>query len=117
MKVFLDTVGCRLNQSEIERMAREFRSAGHTIVGSMSEAELVVVNTCAVTSQASSDSRQKIRQAARFSPDARIVATGCWASLDPQQTSALSENTRVVLNKDKEILTASILDSTPDGNG
>jgi threonylcarbamoyladenosine tRNA methylthiotransferase MtaB len=108
MKVFLDTVGCRLNQSEIERMAREFRTAGHTIVGHMSEAELVVVNTCAVTSQAASDSRQKIRQAARISPDARIVATGCWATLESQQTSALSENVRVILNQDKDDLTANV---------
>jgi threonylcarbamoyladenosine tRNA methylthiotransferase MtaB len=108
MKVFLDTVGCRLNQSEIERMAREFRSAGHVIVGNMTEAELVVVNTCAVTTQAASDSRQKIRQASRLSPEAQIVATGCWATLEPQQTSTLTNNIRVVLNQDKDTLSASL---------
>ena len=41
MKVFLDTVGCRLNQSEIETYARQFRTAGHTLVAQMAEADLV----------------------------------------------------------------------------
>jgi threonylcarbamoyladenosine tRNA methylthiotransferase MtaB len=109
MKVFLDTVGCRLNQSEIERMAREFRVAGHVIVGSIAEAELVVVNTCSVTSQAASDSRQKLRQAVHLSPGARIVATGCWATLEPEETAGLANNLRVVMNDDKERLVADLL--------
>ena len=63
MKVFFDTVGCRLNQAEIERMAAEFRAAGHQVVEKAAEADLAVVNTCAVTAAAASDSRQKVRQA------------------------------------------------------
>ena len=43
MKVFLDTIGCRLNQSEIERMALQFRAAGHEVVDSPAGADLVVV--------------------------------------------------------------------------
>ena len=83
MKVFVDLIGCRLNQSEIEKIAFQFRAAGHTVIDSPAEADLVVVNTCAVTSAAASDSRQKIRQAARAG-QADIVVTGCWATLDPQ---------------------------------
>ena len=63
MKVYLDTVGCRLNQSEIETYARQFSAAGYTLVATMEEADLMVLNTCAVTAPAASDSRQKIRQA------------------------------------------------------
>ncbi len=111
MKIYLDTVGCRLNQSEIERMALEFRQAGHVIVGSMAEADMVVVNTCAVTTQAASDSRQKLRQAARLSPDMQIVATGCWATLEPQAARAISANSRVVVNGDKDRLASTILDT------
>lgn len=81
MKVFLDTIGCRLNQSEIEIMANQFRFAGHQIVPQSSEADLVVINTCSVTSAAASDSRQKVRQAARNS-NAQIIVTGCWATLN-----------------------------------
>jgi threonylcarbamoyladenosine tRNA methylthiotransferase MtaB len=65
MKVFLDMVGCRLNQSEIESYARQFRLAGHTLTPEAKLADLIVINTCTVTAAAASDSRQKIRQAAR----------------------------------------------------
>ncbi|OQY29300.1 MAG: hypothetical protein B6I38_08415, partial [Anaerolineaceae bacterium 4572_5.1] len=50
MKIFLDSIGCRLNQAEIESIARQFRAAGHEIVGEASQADLAVVNTCTVTS-------------------------------------------------------------------
>lgn len=59
MKIFLDSIGCRLNQSEIEKMGMQFREAGHDLVASAAEADIVVVNTCAVTAAASADSRQK----------------------------------------------------------
>jgi len=114
MKVFLDTVGCRLNQSEIERMAREFRCAGHTLVGNMADAELVVVNTCAVTSQAASDSRQKLRQAGRLSSVAKIVATGCWATLEPKEAADLIGSPQVVLNQTKDGLTSIVLGINPE---
>ncbi len=55
MNVYFDTIGCRLNQSEIEMMAAQFRKAGHTVVDDAGKADLVVVNTCAVTSAAASD--------------------------------------------------------------
>jgi threonylcarbamoyladenosine tRNA methylthiotransferase MtaB len=109
MRIYLDTVGCRLNQSEIERMALEFRQAGHTVVGSMADADMVVVNTCAVTTQAASDSRQKLRQAARLSPDMYIVATGCWATLEPQAAKEVSAYSQVVLNDDKDHLASDVL--------
>ena len=77
MKVYLDTIGCRLNQSEIENFARQFRAAGHEIVGSPAEADMVVVNTCAVTAEAASDSRQKIRQAAGLRQTWQRLRAGC----------------------------------------
>ncbi|HEY6074156.1 MAG TPA: hypothetical protein VIV15_12405, partial [Anaerolineales bacterium] len=75
MKIYLDTIGCRLNQSEIETYARQFRMAGHTLLPSPEGADLVVVNTCAVTAEAASDSRGKIRQAGRAGAR-EIVVTG-----------------------------------------
>lgn len=111
MKIYLDTIGCRLNQSEIEAMARGFRAAGHEIVTSAEMAELAVVNTCAVTNEAAADSRGKIRQAARLGVK-EVVATGCWATLQPQQAMALSHaaRVRVVANDRKDQLVAEILD-------
>ena len=108
MKVYLDTVGCRLNQAEIERMAREFRAAGHTLVASPGEADLVVLNTCAVTQKAVADSRQKARRAARAGAG-EVVLTGCWATLEPQQAAALPRVARVVPNVAKDGLVAQVL--------
>ena len=108
MKVYLDSIGCRLNQSEIEKIAGQFRSAGHEIVRAAGEADVVVVNTCTVTSQAASDSRQKIRQAARAG-DAEILVTGCWSNLEPQNALGLPGVRRVFTNSEKDRLVASYL--------
>ena len=109
MKVYLDTIGCRLNQSEIESMARQFRAAGHEIVATAGEADMAVVNTCTVTSQAAADSRGAIRRIARAGVD-EIVATGCWATLQPEKAASLPNVLRVVNNPDKDNLVANLLD-------
>ena len=109
MKIYLDTIGCRLNQSEIETMARQFRAAGHEVVASAQDADMAVVNTCAVTAEAASDSRGKIRHIARVGVD-EIVATGCWVTLQPQQANALPNVARIVTNDRKDQLVADILD-------
>ena len=110
MKVFFDSIGCRLNQSEIEAYALQFRAAGHTVVGSAAEADLVIINTCAVTTQAASDSRQKARQAARqLGPDGQIVLTGCWSTLDPQAAANLPRVGKIVMNRDKDLLAMDLL--------
>lgn len=108
MKIFLDSVGCRLNQSEIEKLALQFRSTGHQIVADPKIADIVVVNTCAVTAEAASDSKQKIRQAYRAG-EAAIVATGCWATLDPQRAAELPAVKWVIGNSDKAQLVAQVL--------
>lgn len=108
MKIYLDTIGCRLNQAEIERYARQFRAAGHTLVASAEEADLAVVNTCTVTNAAASDSRGKIRQTARAGVK-EIVATGCWATLKPQAAARLPGVKRVVSNLEKDQLVGDVL--------
>lgn len=108
MKVYLDTVGCRLNQSEIETYARQLRYAGHTLVGDPSDADLAIVNTCTVTAAASADSRKKIRHIARLGVG-EIVVTGCWSSLHPDEAAALPNVRTVVPNAGKDALVAQIL--------
>lgn len=108
MKVFLDSVGCRLNQSEIETYARQFYAAGHTLVPSAEQADLVVVNTCTVTAAAAADSRGKIRQAARLGA-AQVVVTGCWSTLNPQAAQELPSVAHLVANSEKDRLVADLL--------
>lgn len=106
MRVYVESIGCRLNQSEIETLARQFRALGHELVHEAAEADLCVVNTCAVTGEAARSSRNLIRRLHRASPQAEIVATGCYAHLAPQRVGALEGVGRVVNNEDKERLVA-----------
>lgn len=108
MKVFFDSVGCRLNQSELERLARQFKRAGYTIAASPKESDLIVINTCTVTSAAAADSRAKTRRAHRQNPDAKIVLTGCWSSMEPAAAASLPGVNRVVPNSAKENMVAEI---------
>jgi threonylcarbamoyladenosine tRNA methylthiotransferase MtaB len=103
MKVFLESIGCRLNQSEIENLADQFRSAGYDIVGSADAADLVVVNTCTVTAKAASDSRQKIRQA-RHAGTGCIAVTGCWATLEPSVAASMPGVKWIIPNQRKDQL-------------
>ena len=108
MKIHLDMVGCRLNQSEIEFWASRFKQAGHELVASAAEADLMVINTCAVTTAADADSRKKIRQAERQGVK-RIVATGCYASLRPELISHLPGVELVIPNQRKQTLVEQVL--------
>ena len=101
MKVYLDSVGCRLNQAEIERMARQFRAAGHEMVASPQGADLAVVNTCAVTSDAAADSRQMLRHIARAGVR-QIIPTGCLATLQPREVANLPNILSVISNEQKD---------------
>ncbi len=105
-RVYLDFVGCRLNQAEIERMGRQFAARGDTLAGSAADADLVVVNTCAVTKTAARKSRQMIRQAGRANPGAQIVATGCYAEISPEKLAHLPNVAQVIGNLEKDRLVA-----------
>jgi len=77
MLVHLRTLGCRLNEAELESWAQAFQSAGHQITRLQNEAQLIIVNSCAVTHDAVRKSRQLIRRIHRDNPDAKIIASGC----------------------------------------
>ena len=108
MKIFLDSVGCRLNQSEIESYASKFRTAGHTLVQSPEDADIAVINTCTVTFAADSDSRGKIRKAARVGAN-QIIVTGCWSTLNPEQAARLPGVTQIIKNHEKDHLVEQVL--------
>ena len=84
------TLGCRLNAYESEVIRREAASAGL--------ADAVIVNTCAVTSEAERQARQAIRRARRERPGARIIVTGCAAQIDPARYAAMPEVDQVLGN-------------------
>jgi threonylcarbamoyladenosine tRNA methylthiotransferase MtaB len=93
MSVDVVTFGCRLNLYESEVIRREAAAAGLN--------DAVVVNTCAVTAEAVSQARQKIRKLKRERPDARIVVTGCAAQTEAATFAAMPEVDRILGNEEK----------------
>lgn len=104
MKVYLESLGCRLNYSELDSLGRELAEAGHRVVAVPDEADVCVVNTCAVTGEAARKSRQLARKLARVNPSARLAITGCYATLAPEAVAALPNVDLVVDNNRKELL-------------
>ena len=104
MRVRLETLGCRLNEAELETWARQFRERGYGIAAEGEPADLVVVNTCAVTGEAVRKSRQILRRVQRHNPAARLVVSGCLASLEAAAIAREPPVDLVVANRDKERL-------------
>jgi threonylcarbamoyladenosine tRNA methylthiotransferase MtaB len=104
MRVNLKTLGCRLNEAELETWAQAFQAKGHRIVAEPQEADLIVLNSCAVTADAVRKSRQLIRRMHRDNPRAKLVVSGCYATLDKQEVAASLGVDLVVTNADKSRL-------------
>ena len=81
MKIAFTTLGCKLNYAETSTYERGFKAAGWEVVPWTSEADVYLINTCAVTETAEKKSRNLIRRAHKTAPEARIVVTGCYAEL------------------------------------
>jgi threonylcarbamoyladenosine tRNA methylthiotransferase MtaB len=92
------TFGCRLNTYESEVIRRNAAAAG---LGAGDVADVVIVNTCAVTGEAERQARQAIRRLKRERPQARIIVTGCAAQTSPDRFAAMEEVDRVVGNDAK----------------
>jgi threonylcarbamoyladenosine tRNA methylthiotransferase MtaB len=106
-------LGCRLNQAEIDSIARQLQVRGHSLVTSPADADQIILNTCAVTQDSAHTSRKLVRQMHRANPGAAITVTGCYAQLEPDMMAALPGVMRVVDNADKERLVEMITDQ-PD---
>jgi len=87
------TLGCRLNSYETESM--------RNMAGTVGLNNAVVINTCAVTHQAVSKSRQEIRRLRRENPNSTLIVTGCAAQIDPMGFSKMSEVDFVLGNSEK----------------
>lgn len=97
-------MGCRLNQAETETMVKHARD--------LATQDTIIINTCAVTSEAVRQSRQNIRRARRKNPDARIIATGCAVETNPDQFAEMSDINLIIGNAAKLNHTATVNDAT-----
>jgi len=104
MKVYLDSIGCRLNQSEMEGLARQLLAAGHEIVTEAAAADTAVINTCAVTAAAAKDARTLTRRIHQANSQTEILLTGCYATIAPQELARLDGVEQIIANNRKSQL-------------
>lgn len=103
--------GCRAARADGEAVSERLRAAGHC-VRQVSDADVVVVNTCSVTAEADRQARAFIRRAHRNNPEAKIVVTGCYAQRAPEELAAMVGVTAVVGNSHKALAPEIILGLT-----
>ena len=114
MQVFFTNLGCKLNQAEVDEMARQFQAAGHSLATSLEAAELHIVNSCTVTHLAARDSRKVARRGGRKNPLLKTVLTGCYASDSPEEAAGLAGVDLVVMNDRKEELLELVHEAFPE---
>lgn len=106
MKYSVITFGCRVNQADSFDVERDLLARGATAVAP-EEADVVVINTCSVTSSADQAARQTVRRVTRENPGARVIVTGCYATRRPDELR-LSPAVVVLPNDRKPMLGAEI---------
>jgi threonylcarbamoyladenosine tRNA methylthiotransferase MtaB len=104
MDVYLRTLGCRLNEAELQTWSQQFIDTGYQISNCSDKADLLVLNTCAVTGEAARKSRQILRRMHRDNSAAKLVVTGCYASLDESEAAGILGVDLVVPNSKKDQL-------------
>ncbi len=109
MRAAFRTLGCKVNQVETEALLGFLKALEPEVVPLEAGADLVVINTCAVTTQAEADARKEIRKARRANPQAFIVVTGCYAELEGEALRELGADA-VVPNARKAELPKVILE-------
>jgi len=100
-KVALDSLGCKLNQAEIELLARQFAEAGYRLVSPADRADVYILNTCTVTHLADRKSRHRLRLARCQNPEALVVATGCYAERASHELAQIGGVDLIVGNDEK----------------
>jgi len=103
-KIDIQTFGCRLNSFESEIMR------AHADAADLDDA--VIINTCAVTSEAVRQARQAVRKARRARPDAKIIVTGCAAQVDSESFAQMPEVDRILGNEEKLLAASFLADDT-----
>ena len=111
MRIYLESLGCRLNYAEMAALGRQLAGAGHELTDVATAADLCVLNSCTVTGEAARQSRQLARQLARANPAARLIVTGCYATLEGEVVAQLPNVELVVGNERKDELLRLIQES------
>lgn len=83
MKAVVYTLGCKVNDVESGSIIRGLEEMGYEVSRELVEADLYVINTCAVTAEAERKSRQTVGKAIKCNPTAKIIVCGCASEKSP----------------------------------
>ncbi|MCB2203800.1 tRNA (N(6)-L-threonylcarbamoyladenosine(37)-C(2))-methylthiotransferase MtaB [bacterium] len=100
-RVSMHTLGCKLNYTETVTLREQFTGAGFDVVDFKDSSDVVLINTCSVTSKADAEARKLVRQALRRSPDAYVIVVGCYAQLRPEEIASIEGVDLVLGSKEK----------------
>jgi threonylcarbamoyladenosine tRNA methylthiotransferase MtaB len=109
---YIQNFGCRATQADGAALESSLEDKG-LAPAPRDRAELVILNTCTVTSSADDDVRQAVRRVRRENPNARILVTGCYAQRAPEEIAAWPGVTWVVGNSHKTQIPEMIADPAP----
>lgn len=110
-KLAINTLGCKTNQLESSVIAESFEKYGFELVKFSEIADIYIINSCSVTAKSDNESRYFIRQAKRKNPNAKIVVTGCYAQVSPEEVSKIDDVDFVIGNTEKLNITEIVLNS------
>jgi threonylcarbamoyladenosine tRNA methylthiotransferase MtaB len=99
MNISIMTLGCKVNQAESAAIEGAFRNCGFSIVDLSERPDYCIINTCTVTAKSDYQSRQLIRKAAKAG--AKVIVTGCYAQLKPDELKEIAGVDRIVSNSNK----------------
>jgi threonylcarbamoyladenosine tRNA methylthiotransferase MtaB len=114
-RVSFHTLGCRLNQSETDVLARCFEQQGYKVVPETEAADICVINTCTVTEHSDAKNRHAIRTLHRLNPEAMITVVGCYAQINPQAIARIDGVQLVIGNEEKMRITDYLEQVDPAG--
>lgn len=114
-KIRIETIGCKVNFAESERMKEIFIAQGYEIANDNDDPDLVLINTCTVTGKAERDARKIIRRLKREHPTAIIIAAGCMSEFNPTKTAEILE-VDAVLGQSEKYKAPFIIDEIIKGN-
>lgn len=105
----IQSFGCRVNQAEAFLWADELQKHGWKYERDFSHSDLILVNSCTLTSRADSDVRKFIRNASRMNPKVRLIVTGCYVERAPEEFEDMPQIWRIFSNEEKKDLLKNIL--------
>ena len=117
LTIAIDSLGCKLNQAEMEILSCQLSGAGYRLVSPSETADLYILNTCTVTHVADRKTRQKLRGYRRLNPKAAVVAVGCYAERAPGELQKLAGIDLAIGNDDKSNILRILKDAGYIGKG